>query len=211
MSNVPMRDADNNIFRPDTFSRTENGNTVHMQSVVPVNPVTGDPLNLDTNNVIVTSPIPPGSNVIGVTKAVDVLVMESGSNQIIPNITFYGWVSGNLANLQPSTQVDIIFDLGPLWNQYNLLQLSFHITQSIGINHVHISGNDIQSFNTKRRLCVLSDSNFPEIYDDLTISTGTKSAYFKPMGRFVIIRATNSDTVNSLGVDSGIVLVGYPN
>lgn len=43
MSNVPLTDADGAVFRPDTFTRSESGETVHMQAVVPVDPTTGAP------------------------------------------------------------------------------------------------------------------------------------------------------------------------
>lgn len=47
MSSVPLKDADDAVFRPDTFTRVEGAETVHMQAVVPVDPVTGAP-NLST-------------------------------------------------------------------------------------------------------------------------------------------------------------------
>lgn len=43
MSSVPLNDAEGHTFRPDTFTRTESGGTVHMQAVVPVDPTTGVP------------------------------------------------------------------------------------------------------------------------------------------------------------------------
>lgn len=43
MSNIPLPD---DIGCVDTFTRTEGADTVHMQAIVPVDPVTGDPLQL---------------------------------------------------------------------------------------------------------------------------------------------------------------------
>lgn len=48
MSNVPLKDANDVVFRPDTFTRTEGADTVHMQAIVPVDPVSGAPLDLAT-------------------------------------------------------------------------------------------------------------------------------------------------------------------
>lgn len=48
MSSVDLKDANDVIFRPDTFTRDEGGNTVHMQAMVPVDSVTGSPLDLAT-------------------------------------------------------------------------------------------------------------------------------------------------------------------
>lgn len=43
MSNIPLPD---NSGRIDTFTRTEGADTVHMQAIVPVDPATGDPLQI---------------------------------------------------------------------------------------------------------------------------------------------------------------------
>ena len=43
MSNIPLPDSAGRI---DTFTRTEGADTVHMQAIVPVDPATGDPLQL---------------------------------------------------------------------------------------------------------------------------------------------------------------------
>lgn len=52
MSSVPLNDANGAEFRPDTFTRDEGGNTVHMQAVVPVDPTTGTP-NASTEATLV--------------------------------------------------------------------------------------------------------------------------------------------------------------
>lgn len=52
MSSVPLKDADDQTFRPDTFTRQEGPNTVHMQAVVPVDPATGDPLDVATETTL---------------------------------------------------------------------------------------------------------------------------------------------------------------
>lgn len=52
MSSVPLKDADDQTFRPDTFIRQEGPNTVHMQAVVPVDPATGDPLDTATETTL---------------------------------------------------------------------------------------------------------------------------------------------------------------
>lgn len=52
MSSVPLKDADDQTFRPDTFTRQEGGQTVHMQAVVPVDPATGDPLDAATETTL---------------------------------------------------------------------------------------------------------------------------------------------------------------
>lgn len=52
MSSVPLKDADDQTFHPDTFTRQEGGQTVHMQAVVPVDPATGDPLDAATETTL---------------------------------------------------------------------------------------------------------------------------------------------------------------
>lgn len=52
MSSVDLKDANGAIFRPDTFSRDEGGNIVHMQAVVPVDSITGTPLEIATQTTL---------------------------------------------------------------------------------------------------------------------------------------------------------------
>ena len=49
MSNIALPDAAGIV---DTFERVEGSDTVHMQSIVPVDPVTGDPLDLATQTTL---------------------------------------------------------------------------------------------------------------------------------------------------------------
>lgn len=49
MSNIALPEAAGNV---DTFTRTEGPDTVHMQAVVPVDPASGDPLDLATQTTL---------------------------------------------------------------------------------------------------------------------------------------------------------------
>jgi hypothetical protein len=53
VNSVPLKDANDEVFRPDIFSREEDGEVVVMQAIVPVDPVTGEPLDLATQTTLV--------------------------------------------------------------------------------------------------------------------------------------------------------------
>ena len=48
MSHIALPDAAGRI---DTFTRSEGADTVHMQAIVPVDPATGDPLQIATSSI----------------------------------------------------------------------------------------------------------------------------------------------------------------
>lgn len=63
-----------------------------------------------------------------------VLVMMTGANQVnggVPGGSQGGWLSGNPASLGSNGVVTSVFDLGPQWNQYGLLQATLKGSQAI--------------------------------------------------------------------------------
>lgn len=141
-----------------------------------------------------------------------VIVMQTDLNPVTPNQLQAGWVSGSIASLAASATVDCIFDLGPDWDQYPILAvLVMQDGPSTGLNPVQILGSDTTTPDSRRRLSPAYAAGGNGASFSATMSTGAYvTMWVRPLGRFLTVRATNADGVNTAGVGSRVSVGMYP-
>jgi hypothetical protein len=136
--------------------------------------------------------------------------MRSGQNAVAGGTTQPGWVSGDIASLAAAGTATLIFDLGPNWDQYNVVQLGFvPAGPSSGLSGVAVYSSGDAAFNAAAD---------PQLNYTWATAVGAasmainapQSAMFSPMDRYLIVRATNADGVNAQGAGAFVALAAYP-
>lgn len=139
-----------------------------------------------------------------------ILKMRSGQNAVAGGGTIPGWISGDIASLAAAGTATIVFDLGPNWDQYNVVQLAVvPAGPSSGLSGVAAYSSNDASF---------SAAADPQLNYTWATSFGVasaainapQSAMFSPMDRYLIVRATNADGVNPQGAGAFVQLAAYP-
>lgn len=135
-------------------------------------------------------------------------VYQTGQNAVPGGGDYGGWVSGDPSSLAPSAQVDCVFDLGPAWRRINFVGICVSPTgTSSGITCVP-SGNDTATYSSARRL----NASSANASGGLVTMTGTAFNWnVKPMGRYLILRITNSDATNPQGAGTNATICTYTN
>jgi hypothetical protein len=121
-----------------------------------------------------------------------------------------GWVSGGIASLALSATATIVFDLGPNWDQYNVVQLGVvPAGPSSGLSGVAAYSSDDAVFNAAAD--VQLNTCWATSFGAVSAAVNApQSCAFNPMGRYFIVRATNADGVNAQGAGAFVQLCAYP-
>lgn len=136
--------------------------------------------------------------------------MRSGQNAVAGGGTIPGWISGDIASLAAAGTATIVFDLGPNWDQYGVVQLAFvPAGPSSGLSGVAVYSSSDAAF---------SAATDPQLNYTWATAVGAasmaittpQSAMFSPMDRYMIIRATNADGANPQGAGAFVALAAYP-
>jgi hypothetical protein len=145
----------------------------------------------------------PGPNV-------SILRMRSGQSGVAGGTTQPGWVSGDIAALAAAGTATIVFDLGPNWDQYNVVQLALvPAGPSSGLSGVAAYSSANAAFDA---------TVDPQLNYTWATAVGAasmainapQSAMFSPMDRYLIVRATNADGANAQGAGAFVALAAYP-
>lgn len=139
-----------------------------------------------------------------------VLFMETDVAAVTAGSTSAGWVSGSIASLAASGTANCIFDLGPTWRDMSLATIAVTPAgPSSGLNAVSISSSNTAAADTTRKLKDVATAGPSAISATITVATGCQQFMVRPMGRFLVVTATNADGVNALGASSKVVVVAY--
>jgi hypothetical protein len=99
------------------------------------------------------------------------------------------WVSGYIASLAALGVATVVFDLGPNFDQYVIVQYAVSpLGPSSGLSAVAAFSSDTIALD----------------------ASGPASILARPMGRYFIVQATNADAVNALGAASFVRISAYP-
>lgn len=131
-------------------------------------------------------------------------VAADGSSQIP------GWVSGNIASLAASGSINVIFDLGPNWDSYTILQCAHSsVSGSSGIT-VGFVKSSTDGALTSDDLSL--NSAYATGAGNLTAasSAGQRSFSVRPMYRFLIVNFTNADATNPVDANAFCLVTAYP-
>ena len=139
-----------------------------------------------------------------------ILNMRSGQNAIAPGGTQFGWVSGDIASLVALAVATIVFDLGPNWDQYNVVQVGVvPAGPSSGLTAVSVFSSDDATFNAATD--VQLNNVWATTFGVVSVAIAApQSSGFSPMGRYLIVRATNVDAVNAQGAAAFVRVTAYP-
>lgn len=122
-----------------------------------------------------------------------------------------GWVSGDIASLAASATATIVFDLGPNWDQYGVVQLAVvPAGPSSGLSNVKAfsSADAVLSAAADPQLNYTWGTSFGPAAG--AAITAPQSAMFSPMDRYFIVQATNADAVNAQGAGAFMQLAMNP-
>jgi hypothetical protein len=144
-----------------------------------------------------------------------VMLMETDVLAVAPGGSMPGWVAGTPAGLAALGVVNCMFDLGPNWRDYPILQVVISpVGPSSGFNPVVMSSRDdaVAAANVHRRLGQIAANvvSGNVISAALTTASGSAGFMVRPMGRFLVITLTNADALSALGVTAKVTVVGYP-
>jgi hypothetical protein len=140
-----------------------------------------------------------------------VVMMETGVNPVIAG-NGPGWVSGTPANLAAgtSTNVLVLFDLGPNWQNYTMLQAIINgALPSSGLTGFQLFSRDdpAVAINMSRRLFQANGSGSTI---SLAITSGSAiGTTARPMGRYLIASMNNADATNAQGTGAKVTLAMY--
>lgn len=139
-----------------------------------------------------------------------ILNMRSGQNAIAPGGSQFGWVSGDIASLALSATATLVFDLGPNWDQYNVVQVGVvPAAPSSGLSAVKAYSSDDAVFSATTD--VLLNNVWGATYAGISAAITTpQTCSFAPMGRYFIVQATNADAVNAQGATAFVRVTAYP-
>ena len=136
------------------------------------------------------------------------LFMETGLNPVQAGGTSAGWVSGNPAGLPLSTNVNIAFDLGPNWAEYQRLQVNMYLPVGGSLNiQMQPGGSDLPVYDPSRRLPFANQAtDSTGSYIQNTSTNTSKTFTLLPFGRFVIFIYSNADAVNATVAGTKVTL-----
>ena len=139
-----------------------------------------------------------------------ILKMRSGQNAIAGGGTIPGWISGDIASLAAAGTATIVFDLGPNWGQYGVVQLAVvPAGPSSGLSGVKAFSSSDAALNA----AVDPQLNYTWATSFGVVSAAInapQSAMFSPMDRYFIVQATNADGVNPQGAGAFVQLAANP-
>lgn len=138
-----------------------------------------------------------------------ILKMRSGVSAVAAG-NGPGWVSGDIASLAASGTATLIFDLGPNWDQYNVVQVGVvPAGPSSGLSGVAAYSSDDVTFSAAADVQLNNcwATSFGAISAAITTP---QSCAFNPMGRYFILRATNADGANAQGAGAFVQVCAYP-
>lgn len=139
-----------------------------------------------------------------------VLVMETDAAQVAVGAG-PGWVSGSIAGLAASATGNILFDLGPDWRKYGMLDLSVLLAgPSSGLNPVRFFGSDDDSLNAARKRGSPFATGATVYSANLVTANGAQMFTMRPAGRYFWAVVTNADAANAQGPAAKITLVAFP-
>lgn len=137
-------------------------------------------------------------------------VFESGATAVPAGTPNGGWVSGNPAGMVDGATLDVVFDLGSRWDEYSAGQVTFASAAAGGsFSAIQVYASDTAVANTARRLRSTSD---PAVLSSIsgTAPTGNAvSVHTRPMGRFIVVRVTNTATFGAQLASAKIVVAVY--
>ena len=142
-----------------------------------------------------------------------ILTMRSGVNPVAPSLsnTRPGWVSGDIANLAPSSSAVVIFDLGPNWDQFGSVQVAFLFSPLPGgLSAVTAHSSDNATLTIGQLDVQLGSAFSPTFSGASATLTTPQSCVFKPMARYFILQATNADGTNPHTGAAFVQLCAYP-
>ena len=139
-----------------------------------------------------------------------ILKMRSGVAAVAGGGSIPGWVSGDIAGLALSATATIVFDLGPNWDQYNVVQIGVvPAGPSSGLSAVKAFSSDDAVLNAASDVAL--NNCWATAFGVVSAAVNTpQSCAFNPMGRYFIVQATNADGVNAQGAGAFVQLCAYP-
>lgn len=139
-----------------------------------------------------------------------ILNMRSGQNAIAGGGSQFGWVSGDIASLVALAVATIVFDLGPNWDQYPVIQVGvMPAGPSSGLSAFSVSSSDNAVYSAATDLPL--NNVWATAMGSISVAVAApQTGSFSPMGRYVIVRATNADAVNAQGAGAFVRLCAYP-
>ena len=148
---------------------------------------------------------------VPVTWLPPVLLMQTGVNAVAAGGPAAGWVSGTPANLADGATETTVFDLGPQWERYVLVQIIVYSTVATSLDTIYVTGSDTPAHNWARRLKELSHAATSVALGSATyVVTAIGAGLFRPMGRYVVLRYTNTAAGGAQGSASAVNLAAYP-
>lgn len=121
-------------------------------------------------------------------------------------------VTGTLAGLAASGTATVCFDLGTDWENVELAQVCVSVAgPSTGLTAVQVSFADaVQTvINPNRRVGPLYGAAFGSINAAITTAGGANTVTVGPMGRFLLVTATNADATNATGAATTVTLQAF--
>lgn len=139
-----------------------------------------------------------------------IIVMETDVGAVTAGGLNHGWVSGTPANLADGATVDVLFDLGPLWQQYAEVQMSINSSTATSLSSVQASSSDTTTKNTLRRLRTIDSTPVSTMFATISTVTGPQQVFLRPMGRYLFVTLTNTAAGGAQGATSKVAAAAYP-
>lgn len=136
---------------------------------------------------------------------------RSGVSAVTASTPQPGWVGGDISNLAASGTVDVIFDLGANWDSYSKVQVghtAISLSSGIIVNSVKSSSDATSSTDD---ISLNTDGATGMSAFGAASGAGSRSAFFRPMDRYLIINISNADAVNAVGAGASVKITAYPN
>lgn len=144
-------------------------------------------------------------------KPLPIITAETDVNQITGGGDIHGWVSGTPASLAASGTAVVVFDLGPNWMFYGLVQvLITPVAPSSGFNPVQIMCTPNGATNFNRRLGFAYSTGGAVVFGNFTSASGQVCVVVRPMDRYLVINIPNADAVNAVGATAKVAIAAYP-
>lgn len=147
-----------------------------------------------------------------IAKKPPVLAMAAGGVAVAAGGSVAGWVSGNPANLAAGATVDVIFDLGPDWDQYGLFGILMSSkAPATQYTSVQISSGPAPVYDDTLRVNYANSTGLNAAYiTSATTANGAMEGLFRSKGRYVGVRFQNEAT-NPQGAGASCKLSAWPN
>lgn len=148
-------------------------------------------------------------NTDGTLRLPPILAMQSGVNAV-PLGGGPGWVSGNIANLAIGGNANVIFDLGPNWDQYNEVAVDFNPGNGTSTGIV-VQGDFSRDGATYLRggLANGATGNSAAFSGPLSGANGPQLCRWRNQGRYVRVNISGIATA-ALGAAAAITLTAHP-